>query len=179
MRFSLPVMGGLTTGLAVAAVTIGIGSATAAPDYTVLLINPNDVVDTTAYIAGAPVWNPNGQSGVKTTYTHRDGSRSVTETVSVWPNNAAATSATNGNQAAAANRIANQTSQPVTVGAGGTLISGNSPDGANSVSVLVFTEGNTASQIEFTGPANDPAPADVMIDLANRQDGAIKANLGV
>ncbi len=89
--------------LAVAATTFGIGSAAAQPnDYTVLLVNPNEVTDSTAYSAGAPVQNPNNQPGVEAVYTHRDGSRQVTETVWVLQDSAAATAALNAAQTDAA-----------------------------------------------------------------------------
>lgn len=78
----------------------------------------------------------------------------------------------------AANQIANQTSQAVQVGTGGTLLSGTSTDGAKSISLLLFTQGNTASAIKFSGPANDPAPAELVTELAQKQDAAIQAALG-
>jgi hypothetical protein len=60
------------------------------------------------------------------------------------------------------------------VGTGGTLVSGTSPDGVQSVSVLTFTEGNAATTIEFDGPPNDPVPHDMAVDLGQKQDAAIK-----
>ena len=165
--------------LAVAATTFGIGSAAAQPnDYTVLLVNPNEVTDSTAYSAGAPVQNPNNQPGVEAVYTHRDGSRQVTETVWVLQDSAAATAALNAAQTDAAGQIANETTQPVTVGTGGTLLSGTSADGSKSISVLLFTQGNTASAIKFTGPVADPAPAELVTELGQKQDAAIQAGLG-
>jgi len=143
---------------AVAATTFGIGSAAADPnDYTVLLVNPNEVWDSTAYSAGAPVLNPNNQPGVEVVYTHRDGSRQITETVWVLGDPASATAAMNAAQSDAAGQIANETTQAVQVGTGGTMLSGTSADGSKAVSVVLFTQGNTASAIKFTGPVADPA----------------------
>ena len=181
MRNSIVSTGTLTAtaALNVAAAAFGIGSATAQPDdYTVLLIDPNAVTDSTAYTAGAPVFNPNNQPGIEAVYTHRDGSRQITETVWVLQDAAAATAALNAAQADAAGQVANETTQPVQVGTGGTLLSGTSADGSKSISVLLFTQGNTASAIEFAGPPTDPAPAELVTEIGQKQDAVIQSALG-
>ncbi len=48
------------------------------------------------------------------------------------------------------------------------MVSGTSPDGTESVTVVTFTEGNTATTIEFGGPPNDPGPADLVVELGQR-----------
>jgi hypothetical protein len=63
------------------------------------------------------------------------------------------------------------------VGTGGTVITGPSPDGTKSVSVLLFTEGNAAASIEFEGPAKDSVPLDMVTDYGQKQDTAIKDSL--
>ena len=177
MRISRTSIGGLTATAALAAgvTTFGIGSAAADPvDYTLLLINPNDVTDSMAYSAAAPVQNPNNQQGVSAVYSHRDGTRQITETVLVLPDAAAAAAAMNASQGDAANRIANEKTQPVQVGTGGTLLTGSSADGSQSVSVLLFTQGNAAATVEFDGPPKDPAPTEFVVDLGQKQDSAIR-----
>jgi hypothetical protein len=59
------------------------------------------------------------------------------------------------------------------VGVGGTLLSGTGENG-QSVSVLLFTQGNTATTVEFDGPGNDPAPQDLVIQFGQQQDNTIK-----
>jgi hypothetical protein len=54
------------------------------------------------------------------------------------------------------------------------MITGASPDGKQSVTVVRFTEGGTAAVIEFSGAAGDPVPTDLAIDYAKRQDAALK-----
>jgi hypothetical protein len=49
-----------------------------------------------------------------------------------------------------------------------------SPDGSKSVTVLSFTQGNTAATIEFAGAASDPAPEDLVLELGRKQDTAIQ-----
>ena len=84
----------------------------------------------------------------------------------------------NAAQSDAAGQIANETTQAVQVGTGGTLLSGTSADGSKAISVVLFTQGNTASAIKFSGPAADPAPAELVTELAQKQDAAIQAALG-
>jgi hypothetical protein len=91
---------------------------------------------------------------------------------------AAAAAAISQAQGSMANQIANQKTQSVPVGTGGQLVSGTSPDGSKSVSVLYFTQGNAASTIEFSGPANDPAPSAAVIEMGQQQVAAIKSQLG-
>ncbi|MGI9125271.1 MAG: hypothetical protein ACR2JM_11055 [Mycobacterium sp.] len=152
----------------------GIGSASA-DDYTALLIDPNVIVDTLAYTSGGMTANPGGQPGASAVYTHRDG-RTITDTVWVLADPAAAAAAVTQAQGAAG--IASPKTEAVDVGTGGQLISGTSANGAQSVSLLSFTQGNAASTIQFAGPANDPVPTDLVVQLGQAQDGLIKSRLG-
>lgn len=153
---------------------MGAGSA-AADDYTLLIIDPNVVVDTLAYTPGSITANPGGQPGAAKVYTHRDG-RSITDTVWVLPDAAAATAAATAAQNAAG--IANPKSEPVQVGTGGTFISGTSADGTQSLGLLTFTQGNAASSIAFAGPANDPPDATLATELGQAQEALIKSRMG-
>lgn len=146
-----------------------------ADDYTNLLIDPNVVFDTVSYTAGAVTPNPGGQPGAMRVYSHRDG-RSITDTVWVLADPAAATAAATAAQTAA--KIANPKSEAVQVGSGGTFSSGMSADGSQSLGLLTFTEGNAAASIEFAGPPNDPPDAALALDLGQAQDALIKNRLG-
>ena len=170
-------LGGLTAALFSAGLTLGAGLAAAQPnDYTALIIDPNVVTDSQAYTAGTPTLNPGGQPGATTVFTHRDGGRTITDTVWVLADPAAASSAIN--QAQGSTAIANQKLASAAVGSGGQLITGTSPDGTQSLSVLYFTEGNAASAIQFAGPAADPVPSDLVIEMGQKQDALIKSQLG-
>ncbi|HTI74855.1 MAG TPA: hypothetical protein VL634_07655 [Mycobacterium sp.] len=152
----------------------GFGYAAAQPgDFSTLPVDPNLITDSLAYSAAPPVINPNGQPGVETVYTHRDGSRTITTTVLVLPDAQAATGALDGARAALGT-VANGKSQPVAVGSGGTMLTGMSSDGSQSVTLLSFAEGNTATTIEFAGAAKDPAPEDLVLELGRKQDTAIR-----
>ncbi|WP_163750998.1 hypothetical protein [Mycolicibacterium helvum] len=170
-------LGGVTAAaLLSAGMTLGTGLAAADPgDYTVLLIDPNVVTDSMAYTAAPPVLNPGGTPGATTVYTHRDG-RTITDTVWVLADPGAAAGAISSAQAATP--VANSKTVSVPVGQNGQLISGKTPDGTKSLSVLYFTQGNAASALEFTGPVGDPVPLDLVTDFGKQQDALIKSQLG-
>jgi hypothetical protein len=155
--------------------SMGVGAA-APSDYIDLLVNPNVVTDSNAWLLGPPTLNPEGSPGASAVYTHRDSTRTITDTVWVLGDPAAATAAIT--KAQGANPVANAKTQPAAVGTGGQLITGTSADGSKSLSILYFTQGNAASSIEFSGPANDPVPADLVVDFGQAQDTAIKNNMG-
>lgn len=154
----------------------GMGSAAAQPDYGGLPVNPNEVTDSTAYIAAAPRLNPNGRPGIEAVYSHRDGSRLVTDTILVLDSPQAATDAMNQARGALSSEVVG-TPQVAPVGTGGSIVSGNSPDGTKSVTVLTFTEGNAYTSVEFDGPANDPVPVDLVTDYGQKQAAVIREAL--
>lgn len=166
-------LAGALVGL-MSAATIAAGAASA-DDYTTLLIDPNFVFDTVQYSGGAATPNPGGQPGATRVFTHNDG-RSITDTVWVLPDPAAATAAVTAAQTAA--DITNPKTEPVQVGTGGTFISGISADGTQSLGLLTFTQGNAASSIEFVGPANDPPDATLATDIGMAQVALIQSRMG-
>jgi hypothetical protein len=155
------------------AATIG-GFASAAAqsvDYGTLPVDPNLITDSQAYSAAPFDIDPDGQPGVEAVYTHREGgSRTITTTILMLPDAAAAAASLNG----AGADVMNPQTQPAAAGTDGTMVSGMSPDGVQSVTVLTFTEGNAATTIEFDGPPNDPAPPDMVVELGQKQDTAIR-----
>jgi hypothetical protein len=158
--------------LAAGATIGGFGSAAAqSSDYSTLPVDPNLLTDSLAYSAAPFDINPDGRPGVTAVYTHREGgTRTITTTILILPDAQAATAALTG----AAAEVANPQTKPAAVGTGGTMVSGTSPDGTESVTVLTFTQGNAATTIEFDGPTNDPVPADLVVELGQKQDTAIK-----
>lgn len=169
----------VTAAVGAAAVMVGVSlgglpSAAAQPvDYGMLPVNPNVVTDSSAWVAVAPVLDPQGQPGVQTVFTHRDGSRTVTDTILVLDDPAAANSAMTQGRGTLAGQIANAATQPAPVGVGGEITTGTSPDNSRSIAVLTFTEGNTFTTIEFEGAVTDPVPPDLVIDYGKVQAGAI------
>ncbi|HYO02692.1 MAG TPA: hypothetical protein VET27_12785 [Mycobacterium sp.] len=161
-----------------ALLTIGLFTANAAlaepGDYAGLPVDPNAVTDSAAYIAAPPTLNPNGQPGVEAVFTHRDSSRTITDTILVLSNPAAASAALAGATPVVVTSIPGGGNEPAPVGTDGTIITGASEDGLQSVTVVRFTEGGTAAVIEFSGAPGDPVPSDLAVEYAQRQATAIR-----
>jgi hypothetical protein len=95
----------------------------------------------------------------------------------ILPDAAAAAAALDGAKAALGNAVTGGTPQSASVGSGGTMTSGTSPDGSKGVTVLLFTQGKAFTTLEFDGPPNELAPPDFVIDVGQKQDTAIKNGL--
>ena len=154
----------------------GAAVAAAQPtDYGSWPVDPNVITDSTAYAASAPVLHPDAQAGVSTVYTPRDGPRQITTPIADYANPSAAAAGLDASRAAAAAKIPGGRSEPAAVGTGGTILSGTSQGGAQSVSALTFQQGDTVTTVLFEGPPNDPPPTDLVVELGQKQDEAINA----
>jgi hypothetical protein len=155
-------------------------ASTSAPsqptDYTALLIQATDLNAPEAFTASPPVKNPNGQAGVTTTFSNQDRTHVIYDTIQILSDPAAATSALNSRKTGL-DGVVHGSPEPINVGSGGTTISGPSPDGTKSVTVLLFTEGRTFAELEFDGPAHSLVPPDFVTDTGQKQDAAIKKGL--
>ena len=152
-------------------------SAQAQPaDYTGLLIKATDINAPEIFTASPPMQNPNGQAGVATTFSNPDGSHVIGDTILILPDPSAAASALDSAKAALGGSVSG-TPGPADVGTGGTTVSGNSPDGSKSVTVVLFTEGRAFTTLEFDGPPNAPVPPDFVTDVGQKQVTAIKNGL--
>lgn len=125
-----------------------------------------------------PISNPNGQPGVATTFSTQDGGHVIKDTIQVLADPGAATNALNAAKGAQGGAVKDPTTQSSTVGAGGTTLLGNSPDGSKGVTILLFTEGKALVTLEFDGPADSLAPPDFVTDVGQKQDAAVKKGLG-
>jgi len=164
-----------------AAATTGHGStATPAPaqsdDYSRLLIKVTDIDTPMAFTAGSVTPNPNGQAGAETTFSNDDKTRQIHDTVLVFGDPAAAAGALDAANAKLGDSVRG-TPAPALVGARGTSVSGNSPDGSKSVAMLLFTEGKTFTTLRFVGPPDMLPPPDFVTELGQKQDTAIKNGL--
>jgi hypothetical protein len=145
-------------------------------DYTGLLIKASDIEAPEPFTAAAPLQNPNGNAGVAGTFSNADGSHVIGDTILILPDPSAAASALDSAKAALGSSV-NGTPEPADVGTGGTTVSGNSPDGSKSVTVLLFTEGKAFTTLEFDGPPDAAVPPDFVTDVATKQVTAIKNGL--
>lgn len=57
------------------------------------------------------------------------------------------------------------------------MIVGTSPDNTKSVTYVVFSEGRVVVDLEFDGGPNDAAPQDFVLDMAKKQDQAVKTRM--
>ena len=149
-------------------------------DYSNLLIKPTDIVvpgDALTLAQTLPVPNPAGVSGL---FTNQSASRKIDDTIYIYPDAGAA---------AAARDMALQvitdpdmgvkggTPTPADVGTGGTMAVGTKSDGSASKAAVMFTEGKVFVDLEFESPLNDPLQPDFVLDIARKQDAAIKSGL--
>jgi hypothetical protein len=160
------------------------GSSTppsAAPmDYTTLLIQGSDISSTPPNVfapAAPPTQNPNGKPGAMVQFKNSDGSNQIGDTILILADAGGATTAMNGSASSLGNTVVGGNPQPVSVGNGGTMVSGTSPDKTKAITVLLFTEGKAFVTLEFDGAAGDVVPPDFATGVAQQQDAAIKSKL--
>lgn len=69
--------------------------------------------------------------------------------------------------------------QPIDIGSNGFMVIGQGSDPANlmEISEAVFVEGRAMVDLESDCVIGNPTPADVLLDLARKQDAAVKAGL--
>jgi hypothetical protein len=155
----------------------GTSAAGAQQDYSGLLIKPGDV-GPEAFVDGPPTQNPGGTTGVGQVFKNPDGKRTIVDTIGVYPDAASAVPVA----AAMKDEVAKKVSgaqQPVDIGANGFMVAGTAADPAKQmeISEVVFTEGRALVDLEVDCSVGNPTPTDVLLDLARKQDAAIKAGL--
>lgn len=152
-------------------------SAAAQPnDYSALLIKASDIPGDAFTMQPAQL-NPGGKPGVTALFANAADTREIGDTILVLPADTDAASTLQANITAAGPTVSGGTPQPADVGTGGTMLTGNSPDGAKAITMLLFSEGKAVVTLEFDGAANDPVPPDGALDIARKQDAAIKSGL--
>lgn len=144
-------------------------------DYGFLLIKPNDVGGGLT-APQSPMLNPNNAPGVAQLFANADSSRRMWDTITVAADPSAATAELASTQSGYNGKV-NGSWQPLAVGANGGTISGTSPDNSQAMTVLVFTEGKALVTLEFDSSPTDPIDPAVALDIARKQDAAVKAGL--
>ncbi|HEY9304626.1 MAG TPA: hypothetical protein VIO95_10085 [Mycobacterium sp.] len=129
------------------------------------------------FTAAPPTQNPNGKAGVATVFSNQADTREIGDTILVFPDAASAAAALDGSKSSLSSNVTGGEPQPADVGTGGTIVSGTSPDGSKSVTVILFTEGKATVTLEFDGKPDDAVPPDFATSIAQKQDSAIKAGL--
>jgi hypothetical protein len=140
-----------------------------------LLLQASDIgVDATA--TGAPMQNPGGVAGAAVSFGNPDRTRTIDDLVVVF------TDPTVGAQAAkdhaqSFSKYVTAAPQAFEVGTNGLIAVGLSPDNSKAVTYVTFAEGRVGVDLEFDSAPNDPAPPDVVLDIARKQDAAVKSKL--
>jgi hypothetical protein len=151
------------------------GASAQPTDYSHLLIKASDIGgDLSA--PQPPVVNPNGAVGVAQLFANPDNSRRIGDTILIVADPAVAAAGLENTKANYAGKVSGSW-QSVDVGSNGALISGTSPDNAQAISVLLFTEGKALVNLEFDSVPSDPIDADIAKDIGRKQDTAIKKGL--
>ena len=163
--------------VAIMALALTPTSALAQPaDYSGLLIQASDINAPETFTATPPISSPNGRPGVSTTFSNQDRSHVIYDSIQILPDPAAAVRALESAKAAPDGYV-HGVPEPIAIGTGGTTISGPSPDGSKGVTVLLFTEGRAFAELEFDGPPDALVPPDLVTDVGQKQDAAIKKGL--
>jgi hypothetical protein len=163
-----------TASSAAASTTSGAPPSGVAPlgDYTYLLLQASDVgADATA--TGAPMQNPGGVAGAGVTYGNSDRSRTVDDLVVIFTDPAIAAQQAK-ERAQSFGKYVTTAPQPFDVGTNGLIAVGMSPDNSKAVTYVTFAEGRVGVDLEFDSAPNDPAPQDVVLDIARKQDSVVK-----
>jgi hypothetical protein len=171
-------LGVAATAAMLGAVVIGCGSSHdySSYDYSDLLLpEPIRLDPAHEFTSCCPVvHDPGGKSGVSKTFTSWD--RTLVATIVVSLNASAASGALNQAKADLPKTLTDAGAESAPVGTGGTVVSGTSPDGSKSVSILLFTEGKTFTTYEITSDLGDPVSTDFLVLVGQKQDARIKAS---
>ncbi|WP_197508679.1 hypothetical protein [Mycobacterium sp. 1081908.1] len=146
------------------------------PDYTGLLIRAGDIGAPEGFTASAPVNNADGRPGATTAFRNPGRAQVIYDSIQVLPDPGAAVRALE-SATATTDGYVHGVPDPIPIGTGGTTISGPSPDGSKSVTVLMFAEGKAFAELEFDGPPDAPVSPDLVTDVGRKQDAAIRNGL--
>lgn len=173
------VLAPLTTSTTTKATTSSTATAPQRLDYTRLLLQARDISAADDTYTAQPVTpNPDGRPGAEVLLVNQDSTKAVNIQLAGLPDAASAPAALQETQANLAKSLAGGQPQPAPVGSGGTVVSGTSPDGTKSVTVLLFTEGAALARIEFDGVPGQPASSAFVTNVGQKQDIALRVGLG-
>lgn len=144
-------------------------------DYGFLLIKSSDVGGGLT-APQSPMLNPNNAPGVAQLFANPDSSRRLWDTIVVTADPSAAAAELSGSKSDYAGKVVGDW-RPLAVGANGAVVSGASPDNTQAMTVLLFTEGKALVTLEFDSAPNDPFDPAMTLDIARKQDVAIKKGL--
>ncbi|WP_163694519.1 hypothetical protein [Mycolicibacterium sarraceniae] len=165
-------------GVSMSTTTTSTKPAAAPVDYTRLLLQSRDIsTKSDAFTAQPATANPDTRPGAEVLIVNQEQTKAVSILLVELDNPASGPSALAEAQASLTKSVNPGPPQPSIVGTGGTVVSGNSPDGAKSVTVLLFTEGSTLARVEFDGLPGQPADANFVTNTGQKQAIALRVGL--
>jgi hypothetical protein len=144
-------------------------------DYSAILIKPTDIPGDLT-VPQPPVLNPNNASGVAQLFASADNKRRIGDSILIFADPATAAAGVETTRANYGGKVSG-TWQLVDVGSNGTMIYGTSPDNAQPVTVVLFSEGKALVNLEFHSAPGDPIDPGMAIDIGSKQDAAIKKGM--
>jgi hypothetical protein len=160
-----------------ASTTSGAPTSGVAPlgDYTYLLLQASDV-GSDATTTGPPMQNPGGVAGAALSFGNADRTRTIDDLVVVFTDPTVAAQQAK-DRAQSFPKYVTAAPQAFDIGTNGLIAVGLSPDNSKAVTYVTFAEGKVGVDLEFDSAPNDPAPQDVVLELARKQDAIVKAKL--
>ncbi|WP_328352693.1 hypothetical protein OG976_20230 [Mycobacterium sp. NBC_00419] len=144
-------------------------------DYSRLLLEGRDISSAEDTYTAQPAGpNPDAKTGAEVLLVNQDQTKAVNILIAELPDPAAAPSALQEAQTNLPKTLTGGQPQPFPVGSGGTMVSGTSPDGTKSVTVLLFTEGAVLARVEFDGVPGQPAASTFVTNVGQKQDIALR-----
>jgi hypothetical protein len=153
--------------------TAGANPEASPSDYSNLLIKASDI-GPTARPDGPPTTNPHGTPGV--TQAFKNGDYSVADMIFVLADLSAAAQMIPGMKDELSKKI-NAAPQSIDVGSNGLVGTGTWAEMNSGLTEVIFTEGRAFVLLDFYSSPNNLTPNDVVLDLARKQDAAIKSGL--
>lgn len=139
-------------------------------DYTALLIKAADIgPDFSAF--APPTLNPNGVPGVGQSFNTADTSRVIVDGITIFADAASAAQGIAGHPFPSVDQ---PSPQPFPVGVDGKIATGTSPDKQLAVTEVLFGEGKATVNLIFKTAAGSPEASDFVLDVARKQDTAVK-----
>ena len=142
-----------------------------------LLIKASDV-GPDYRVQGAPTSNRNGaQPGAQAFFIDPGAHRAIADVITIFPDPAAAAAQTASQSFDQLSKdVPGVKDEPIDVGTNGRLIQGVSPNQKATIA-LVFSEGGASVYMRFRSSVDDPTPTEEALDIARKQDAAIKSGL--
>ena len=148
----------------------------AATDYSGLLIKLTDISGNERWVIDTPPKPNEAGPGAEVTFRNEASTRAIFDGILIFSDASQAQTGLDGGKKSLSNEVTG-TPRPVDVGTGGTMVSGTKPDGSQALTALLFTEGRAFVDMVFSSAPNDPVPPDAAVELAQKQDDAIKHGL--